>query len=63
MKRQRLMKIKAKSGFVLKKKQKLMVGESQKNSLIILFEYFSIIQKIKLSLVHLWDHMEILELF
>ena len=63
MKRQRLMKIKAKDGFVLKKKQKSMVGESQKNNLIILFEYFLIIQKIKLSLVHLWDHMEILELF
>ena len=40
-----------------------MVGESQKNNLILLFEDFSIIQKIKLSLVHLWDHMEILELF
>ena len=53
MKRQRLTKIKARGGFVLKKKQKWMVGESQKNNLILLFEDFSIIQKIKLSLVHL----------
>ena len=53
MKRQRLTKIKARGGSVLKKKQKWMVGESQKNNLILLFEDFSIIQKIKLSLVHL----------
>ena len=40
-----------------------MVGESQKNSPIVLFDIFYYSKNIKLSSVHLLDHMEIQELF